>query len=85
MKSFIVHLSDPTGVDEQAVVVVQNEGTLGQAVHMAIDEIVERCGGSLSFPLFVDIHPAHAFKQHAWMYSVEQGRPHVPDAKPVFS
>jgi hypothetical protein len=71
MKSFIVHLSDPSGVDDQAVVVVQDGMGLGQAVHVAIDELAERHGGQLAFPLFVDIHPVANYKEQAWMYKIQ--------------
>lgn len=71
MKSYVVHVSDPTGFDEQAVVTVNEGSTLGEAVHMMLDELAEKCGGKFSFPVFVDIHPSINFATQSWMYSVK--------------
>lgn len=69
MNSFMIHISDASGVDERAAIVVQDAMDLGRAAQVALDEMVERHGGQLAFPIFVDIHPAEEFKGRAWMHS----------------
>ena len=68
MKSFVVHVSDPKGFDEQTVVEVEDLSSLGKAVQMALDEIASQHPGELTFPLFVDIHPTVTYSTHSWMY-----------------
>jgi hypothetical protein len=74
MKSFIVHVSDTTGLDEQAVVVIQDGTGLGKAVHLAIDEMVKNHGNPVNFPVFVDIQPTAVFKGNAWMYPAKRDK-----------
>ncbi len=68
MKSFVVHVSDPSGFDEQTTVTVDDVTQLGNLVKAALDEIMLHHASPLAFPVFVDVHPARNFSPHAWMY-----------------
>lgn len=73
MKSFVVHVSDPTGFDEQTTVTVDDITQLGNLVKAALDEIMVHHKAPLAFPVFVDVHPARTFSPHAWMYGQKAG------------
>jgi len=73
MNTFVIHMSDASGVDEQAAIVVQDAMDLGRAAQVALDQMVERHGGELAFPIFVDIHPAKEFQTRAWMHPTNTG------------
>lgn len=77
MNTFTVHVSDPTGFDEQAVVTVDDVTQLGDMVKMALDEMVGKRTDPLSFPVFVDVHPSTNFSAHAWMYQGKAKTPQV--------
>lgn len=68
MHSLIVHVSDPSGFDEQITVQIEDGMGLGEALHHAFDELAERNGSPLTFPVFVDVHPTVNFDSHSWMY-----------------
>lgn len=65
MNSFVVHISDAHGIDAQATIRVEDRMDLGRAAQVALDQLVEKHGASLSFPIFVDIHPAAEFAGRA--------------------
>jgi len=73
MNTFVIHMSDASGVDEQAAIVVQDAMDLGRAAQVALDQMVERHGGQLAFPIFVDIHPAQEFQSRSWMHPAKTG------------
>jgi hypothetical protein len=75
MNSFTVHVSDPSGFDEQAVVSLEDVTQLGTMVKMALDEMMEKRTGPMSFPVFVDVHPSTTFSGHAWMYQGKETKP----------
>ncbi len=68
MKSYTVHVSDPSGFDDSTEVVVNDGAQLGQAVHLALDELMARHRTPIMFPLFVDVHPTKAYAGNAWMF-----------------
>lgn len=72
MNSYIVHVSDPAGFDEEAVILAKSTAHLGEAVGAAIDELMEKNNGKLSFPLFIDVHPSTNFSPSAWMYGKDR-------------
>jgi len=68
MKSFIVHVSDASQVDVQSEVNVNDSMDLGRVAQLALDEVIEKHGGNITFPIFIDIHPASNFQDVAWMH-----------------
>jgi hypothetical protein len=68
MNSFLIHISDAQGIDEQAAIEVQDGLDVGRAAQLALDELVEKHGRRLAFPLFIEIHPTADFQDRAWMY-----------------
>lgn len=68
MKTFVVQLSDAAGIDAKLTVEVQDELDLGRAAQLALDGLVEEHGRKLTFPIFVDIHPAKEFSGREWMH-----------------
>jgi len=68
MKSFLIHISDARGIDEQTAVRVPDGLDIGRAAQLALDEVVEKHGKRLMFPIFIDIHPAADFQLRAWMH-----------------
>jgi hypothetical protein len=68
MKEFIVRISDARGIDAQSAVTVEDSLDLGRAAQLALDELVDQFGGEVTFPIFVDIHPAEEFAGRAWMH-----------------
>jgi hypothetical protein len=74
MKAFIVHVSDPTGFDEQTTVTVDDVAQLGKLVKAALDEIMTHHIDPLAFPVFIDVHPARNYSPHAWMYQKSAGK-----------
>ncbi len=69
MKTFVVQLSDAAGIDAKLAVEVQDELDLGRAAQLALDGLVEEHGRKLTFPIFVDIHPATEFQGREWMHA----------------
>lgn len=72
MKTFVVQLSDAAGIDAKTAVEVQDELDLGRAAQLALDDLVESYGRSLTFPIFVDIHPAQEFSGLEWMHTKKE-------------
>lgn len=56
MKKFVVHVSNPTTLDER-VIVTADEDDLAAVAHQAVREVTEFEGG-VDFPIFIDIHEA---------------------------
>ncbi len=68
MNRFIIHLTDSVGLDQRiSVDVVENDG-IGQAAHLAIDDILSHRHRPVAFPLFLDIHRAENFPEVAALY-----------------
>ena len=74
MKLFVVHISDAKGIDERSTIEVADGMDVGRAAQLALDAVVEQHGGQLTFPIFVDIHPAAQFASMEWMHSKDQPR-----------
>lgn len=68
MKTYTVHVSDPSGFDDSVEVEANEDGELGAALHLALDELLARHRAPLMFPIFVDVHPARAYSQNSWMF-----------------
>lgn len=56
MKKYVVHVSNPTSLDER-VSVMAGENDLAEVAYQAVARIVE-AEGSFDLPMFIDIHPA---------------------------
>lgn len=82
MKELIVRITDTAGIDQQVNVRVAEAGDIGRAAQLAIDDMLSHCRTGISWPLFVDIHPAEKFPQVAALYGPTStdanARPNVP-------
>jgi len=77
MSDFIINLTDSGGLNEQIAAHAATDCDLGSAAKLAIDQIVRMSGGELTFPVFLDIHPAEAFGQVASLYAARYLPPRV--------
>jgi len=68
MKSFIIHISDSSELDQRTAITVNDSMDIGQAAQIALDDMVEQFGENIEFPLFVDIHPHATFTNIEWMH-----------------
>ena len=69
MNTFVVHVSDAHGIDEQSKIYVADAMDVGRAAQLALDELIDRHGAKLTFPLFIDIQLCSEFQGREWMYS----------------
>jgi hypothetical protein len=74
MQNFVIHITDPRGIDERVMVQSLGDGEVGRAAQLAIDDVLARHGGDFAFPLFIDIHPAEHFAQVAAHYEAARER-----------
>ena len=68
MNSFVVNVSDAHGLDRQTAIRVDDCMDLGRAAQVALDELVDKHGGNIAFPVFVDIQLSKEFHTRAAMY-----------------
>ena len=68
MNSFVVHVSDAHGLDQQTSIRVDDSMDLGRAAQVALDEFVGTHGGNITFPVFIDIQLKKEFHNRAAMY-----------------
>lgn len=59
MKKYVIHLYNPTSLDER-VCVSGDARPLADVAHEAIAKIVSDRGGAFDLPMFIDIHPAES-------------------------
>jgi hypothetical protein len=74
MQDFVIHISDPRGIDERVAVRAVGDGEVGRALQLALDDVLARHGGDFAFPLFIDIHPAEDFAAVAAHYAAARDR-----------
>lgn len=67
MKNFVICITDADRVDRQIIVNADESVTLGQAAHLALDQVMKDVGAKMQFPIFLDIHPAEHFDRFAWL------------------
>lgn len=69
MNTFVVHVSDAHRIDKQSKIYVADSMDVGRAAQLALDELIDRHGAKLTFPLFIDIQLCSEFQGREWMYS----------------
>ncbi len=57
MKQYVVHLTNPTSLDER-IVVTANEHDLAMVARDAVHQAIAAMDGGIDLPMFIDIHPA---------------------------
>src|SRR5258708_4578428 len=57
VKKYVVHVSNPTSLDER-ICVTADEHDLAAVAHEAISKVMEACDGGFDLPMFIDIHAA---------------------------
>ena len=72
MNSFVVHVSDAHGLDQQTAIRVADSMDLGRAAQVVLDALVDKHGSEITFPVFIDIQLSKEFHERAWMYADEE-------------
>lgn len=64
----MIHISDAHDLDQQTSITVDDNMDVGRAAKIALDDLVDKFGYNVEFPIFMEIHPYASFGNVEWMH-----------------